>query len=118
MKSLDGVPILDTEGYCPSCREWLLLKGNHLPKHTCRGTDRVCMYAEESPSAVQCVIKNDAERADVVAFLRSHRQESDPCLINPHTHRHTMLCQGGAVCRKMMMRIHNAYLEYMERLLH
>ncbi len=117
MKTFDGVPMLDAEGNCPACRKWIPLKGSHLPKHTCRDTDRPCMYSGESPSEVRYVIKNDDERADVVAFFRSHH-ESDPCLINPHTHRHSIECHAGAVCRKRMMRIRNAYIEYVERLLH
>lgn len=117
MKKFDGVPMLDAEGYCPACREWLPLKGNDLPKHACRDTDRSCKFGGNSPSEVKCVVKSDEERKEVAAFLLSHR-ESDPCLINPHTHRHTIVCQGGEVCRKMMMRIRNAFIEYVERQLH
>lgn len=117
MKSFDGVPMLDAEGYCPACREWLPLKGNNLPKHVCRDTDRMCKYAGESPSKVRCVIKNDEERAVVVKFFRSH-EESDPCLNDPRAHRHSIVCHGGDICRKRMKRIYDAYIEYMERLLH
>ncbi len=117
MKSFDGVPILEAEGYCPSCREWFSLKRNNLPKHICRDTDHSCRFSENSPTEIRCVINDDAERKDVAKFLLSHH-ESDPCLINPHTHRHSMECKGGSICRKMMMRIRNAYIEYMERSVH
>ncbi len=117
MKTFDGVPILDAEGYCPSCRQWFPLRGHNLPKHTCGDTKRSCKFAGSSASEVRYVIKSEEERTEVAAFLLSHR-ESDPCLINPRTHRHSIECHAGALCRKTMMRIRNAYIEYVERPLH
>ena len=113
MKTFDGVPILKEEGYCPLCGVWYELRRHGLPDHVCTSTEKRCKFSACSPSHVRYAITTDEEMHAVARYLLSH-EESDPCLINTHTQRHTVVCQGGDVCRKIMMRLRNAYVGYAE----